>query len=76
MNWERATQLHEMFHLTERTLLLDYNPEVRAAFPLHVPTLLSTGSKVARNNRSDNFLKVRLLTTRIGIPEAKVLGIV
>ena len=45
MNWERATQLHEMFHLMDRTMLLDYNPEVRAAFPLRAPTWLSTGIK-------------------------------
>ena len=43
-NRERAAQLHEMFHLKDRTLLLDYDPEVRAAFP-HDLTWLSTGTK-------------------------------
>ena len=45
MNWGRAKQLCEMFHLTERTLLLDYNPEVCVAFLLRAPTWLSTGIK-------------------------------
>jgi hypothetical protein len=30
----RAIQLHEIFHLNERTLLLDYDPEVRIVCPV------------------------------------------
>ena len=30
----RAIQLHEMFHLKERTILLDYDPEVRIVSPV------------------------------------------
>ena len=33
IEWGRAIQLHEMFHLKERTLLLDYDPEVRVSSP-------------------------------------------
>lgn len=43
--WEHAVQLHEMFHLQERTLLLDYDPEVRVAFHLHVIPSLSAEIK-------------------------------
>jgi hypothetical protein len=38
-------QLHEMFHLKERTLLLDYDPEVRIAFLIYALTWLSAGLK-------------------------------
>ena len=59
-------QLHEMFHLQERTLLLDYDPEVRVAFHLHLYLPLVPKLKVARSNKSENFLKVRLLNNEAG----------
>lgn len=34
VNWKRVVKLQEMFYLKERTLLLDYDPEVRVTLLL------------------------------------------